>query len=307
MYQSDFFDTARFSDAFNGILFNGRQMMKPEELEEAETELVSFLEKGTGQKVIRDKVRKWRGKYFAIMVLENQSYVDYSMVLRVMKAEAMGYEKQQKEAWKAGQKQTVADSHEYLSKMRRIQKFTPIITLILYLGTERPWDGARSLHEILEIDKELKPFVNDYHIHVYDFHEHNDFSIFQTENRILFEVLSCADDWQKMRLIMEGKPELYDNLDEESIRAIIGILGRKVDLDRIRITERNQRRGGFSMCKALEECKEEGRVEGRIEGRTESRAEALNNLMKNLKVTLEEAMSLLGIPEEERSNYLSLK
>ena len=34
LYQSDFYeDKSRFADVFNGILFGGKEVMKPEELE----------------------------------------------------------------------------------------------------------------------------------------------------------------------------------------------------------------------------------------------------------------------------------
>jgi len=37
-YQSDFFeDKGRFADVFNGALFGGREVIRPEELEEAAT------------------------------------------------------------------------------------------------------------------------------------------------------------------------------------------------------------------------------------------------------------------------------
>ena len=99
LYQSEFYDDPRrFSDAFNGILFAGREVMKPEELEEADSVLVGLPESNSGRKVICDKIRRWKGRYVSLMVLENQSYVDYRMVLRAMKTEVMGYEKQQREA-----------------------------------------------------------------------------------------------------------------------------------------------------------------------------------------------------------------
>lgn len=40
-------------------------------------------------KVICDKARKWKGKHLAILPLENQSYVDYRMVLRIMQEEIL--------------------------------------------------------------------------------------------------------------------------------------------------------------------------------------------------------------------------
>ena len=83
LYQSDFYeDSRRFADAFNGSLFQGKQVVRAEELEEADGELISFIEageEGQAHKVIRDKVKKWRGTHFAILVMENQSQVDYGM------------------------------------------------------------------------------------------------------------------------------------------------------------------------------------------------------------------------------------
>ncbi|WP_051639392.1 hypothetical protein [Succinivibrio dextrinosolvens] len=57
-----------------------------------------------------------------------------------------------------------------------------------------------------------------------------------------------------------------------------------------------------------EEGREEGRVEGRAEGRAEGRIEErldnIKNLMINKKFTVEDALSALGIPEE---NWDSIK
>lgn len=52
---------------------------------------------------------------------------------------------------------------EYLSKMKKSDRFYPVITLTVYYG-EKPWDEPTSLHEMLDIPKELEPFVNDYKI-----------------------------------------------------------------------------------------------------------------------------------------------
>ena len=69
------------------------------------------------------------------MVLENQSYVDYRMVLRAMKTEVMGYEKQQREALAEAKTKGVEwNSHEYLSGIKKGQKLIPIITLVFVYG-----------------------------------------------------------------------------------------------------------------------------------------------------------------------------
>ena len=53
LYQSDFYeDRRRFSDIFNGILFQGRDVMKPEELETEDSVIVSIRKTRNGKKVI---------------------------------------------------------------------------------------------------------------------------------------------------------------------------------------------------------------------------------------------------------------
>lgn len=94
-YQFDYLDdNGRFADQINGALFNGRQVIKPEELEPEEAQTVST---GAGTvKTIVDKVRIWKGKKLHILAVENQNYMDYQMVLRTMLSESAGYRKQWK-------------------------------------------------------------------------------------------------------------------------------------------------------------------------------------------------------------------
>ena len=195
LYQSDFYeDSRRFADAFNGSLFQGKQVVRAEELEEADGELIGFMEageeEGKAHKVIRDKVKKWRGTHFAILVIENQSQVDYGMVLRVMKAEALGYEKQKKAAYrKAKEKGVSFTSAEYISRMKREEKFIPIITLVVYLGVGEAWDGARSLYELLKLDERLKPYVNNHRLNLYD--------LLQSRSNLFSNATACG--WWRMR------------------------------------------------------------------------------------------------------------
>lgn len=133
------------------------------------------------------------------MVLENQSYVDYGMVLRVMEAEIIGYEKQRREAYVVNRtNNTKFDKHEYLSRMKKEQKFVPIITLVLYVGKDKIWDGERSLHKSLDrmtvdtVSGILKLNIN--------------WSLFtrqDDEGREVFDVCKAFEDYKE-----EGKQEM---------------------------------------------------------------------------------------------------
>ena len=204
LYQSDFYeDKSRFADAFNGVLFNGREVMKPEELETDDSVMASIHGEDTGKKVICDKIRKWKGKYISIFALENQSYVDYRMVFRVMQSEVTGYDKQRKEINRKNLEERIKlTGDEYPSGMKKGQKFIPIITLVLYMGRDKLWDGARSLYEVLELDDDMKPFVNDFKLNLFDYHDYRNFEMFKTETITLTDktVKNCLK--QQSRLSM---------------------------------------------------------------------------------------------------------
>ena len=68
------------------------------------------------------------------------------------------------------------------------------------------------------------------------------------------------------------------------------------------------------MCNLSKGVREKGRTEGRAEGRVEGRAEgmadgilaSIKNLVKNMGVSIEQAMSVLEVPESERQRYMDL-
>lgn len=161
-YQYDYLDdNDRFADQINGALFQGKQLVKPEDLEPADAQAV-YLGKEAGLRknvhTIMDKARMWKGRLLHIVTVENQTYVDYHMVLRNMLSESLGYHKQWKQKKNAHdrRKDLLAGTDEFLSGLSKGEKFIPVITLVVYCGTEHPWDGARCLHDLLEIDEEDK-------------------------------------------------------------------------------------------------------------------------------------------------------
>ena len=44
----------------------------------------------------------------------------------------------------------------------------PVATLVLYFGTESKWTAPKKLYECFNVPNELKPFVNDYKINVFE-------------------------------------------------------------------------------------------------------------------------------------------
>ena len=281
LWQSDYFDDKkRFADMFNGSLFQGNQVIHPKELEEADSKLVHHENNGEAVSVIRDKVYKWKGQHISICVLENQSYIDYRMVFRIMLEEAVSYIKQQKRLFKIRQEEGHKfENHEFLSQMIKDEKFIPVVTLVLYLGKE-PWNGARNLYDMLEIENELKPFVTNHKLNLFDYHDYSDFSRFQTENRYLFELVANANDKNKMSEIIEKNMDAYI-LDRESIKAIFGILGIKEDINKYK--KKTEEGVKYILCKAWDDHRESGRMEGERTGRLEGERPFIECICKKLR------------------------
>lgn len=188
-YQFDYLeDNHRFADQVNGALFQGRQIVKPDELEPADTQVV-YLGKEAGSR----------------------------------------------------------------------EKFTPIITLVVYCGTEHPWDGARCLHDLLDLDDDMKEFVTNYKLNLYDCHEHDTFDEYHTGLRQLFEVVRYSDDKEKLQKVMDENKAAYNNMDSETRELLEVVANIKIAREENRIMENGERK--YNMCKAFQDMKLEGMQE----------------------------------------------
>lgn len=94
-------DNARFADLFNAALFQGKNIIRSEELEESDTDISSILKLGshmeTVQKILDVVKKSSNGVEFVILGLENQQHVHFGMPLRLMVGDAFGYLKEYQE------------------------------------------------------------------------------------------------------------------------------------------------------------------------------------------------------------------
>lgn len=302
--QSDYFnDKVRFADVCNGILFQGKEFIKSEDLHEMPPDIV-YRDNDSQKlrKIIPDKVYMWKGMYISVLTLENQSLIDYSMVFRNMKMEAISYEKQFKELEREYRRQGVLGEKEKLawSMLAKDARFVPVILIVIYYGQDKIWDSARCLYDLLDIDEKLKPYVTNYRMNLFDYHDYDDFSFFKTENRELFEVLSCAKDEDKMDVLLGNNLDRYRRLALDAVEAICILTG--IDLEVIETRNDEEGMEVVDMCKAWDDHKEAGRKEGIKEGILV----AISNLMENTKVSAQQAMEMLMIAEADRDTYLGM-
>ncbi|MCM1261661.1 MAG: Rpn family recombination-promoting nuclease/putative transposase [Butyrivibrio sp.] len=290
-YQFDYLDdNARFADQINGALFKGTQVVKPEELEPEDSQIVST---GSGNnKTVVDKARTWKGRKLHILVVENQNYVDYQMVLRNILSDGIGYRKQWKQKKRRHKvSRDLKGKDEYLSGIKKDEKFAPIITLVVYFGNEHKWDGARCLYDLLDIDDELKEYVTNYKINLYDCQEHDTFNEYRTGLRQVFEAVRYSKDKERFKQVMEENKEAYSNIDSETKDMLEVVANIRIS-ENFKTEENGKER--YDMCKAFEDMRLEGYEEGMAAGRTEGIAAGIEKGIRILIQTCQE----LGLSKE---------
>ena len=170
-----------FADAFNYLLYNGRQVIKPDTLKPVDTTEV-IVPYGNGAKTpvqkYRDNMKIWAamqdGKaIYVLLGSENQSNIHYAMPVKDMLYDSINYAAQvdsARQSYKSfkfdedGVRISLTQS-EFLSGFRKGDKLIPVITAVIYFGAEE-WDAPMSIHEMLNVREELLPFIPDYRINL---------------------------------------------------------------------------------------------------------------------------------------------
>ena len=267
----------RFADLFNGMVFEGEQVIRPEELEPADGETDLLLEDKNGklQEVhrYRDLVMRWkRGGMLVLLACENQAKVHYAMSVRNMLYDSLSYVGQIRQSWKGRKKESevgALSSAEFLSKCHKDDKLMPVITLVFYYD-DKPWDGSTDLYGMLQWSEEekenmiLKKYVQNYRINLIDAGNLKNLERFQTDLQEIFGMIQCKGSKEKLIEYLREKEPYFRNVDEETYQAIREFLhSEKILKGQIKKEEGKET---VDMCKALEDLYNDGIERGMEQG-----------------------------------------
>lgn len=288
----------RFADLFNGCCFQGRQIIRAEDLREASENYVitdKRLPGKTRQKdteIIRDiKMVLGSDMVLQVLAVENQSYIDYAMPVRCMGYDAAEYRRQLKERKQERRllmnsenrpKNPAVSMDETLSGILSSDRLHPVYTLCLYSGTE-PWDGPRKLSDMMAFDpqnKNLQSLFEEYHLHLFCINEQHVFDAFRSDLKPLFQAINCRNNKKKMIELM--KDETYSHLNEDTWDAIAVMTDNAAMLQKKDLYKAENQKEEFNMCQALQELMQDERNEGRIEGRNEGKIEDQKIVIRNM-------------------------
>ena len=242
---------------FNTVLFDGKQVLKPEELVEVDTDLSSVLKINghaeTIQKVF-DVVKKTAyGVDFMIWGLENQDNVHYAMPLRHMLNDSLAYLKECNEIIATNRKEKkLKTSGEFLSGLKKDDRLHPMISICVYYG-EEDWDGPLSLTDMLNIPAELKSIVADYKMNLVQVKKSENFHFQNQDIRTVFDFIRFIynQEYEKINEHYKNKP-----IDTELALVIGSVTKSQKIIKQALASERNGEQ--MQMCKGLQALEQRG-------------------------------------------------
>ena len=266
----------RFADAFNFMLFGGRQVIKPDALKELDTDELIIPYGKNARLTAKDSVERHRDILkelavckeddkvrYLILGIENQDQTHYAMPVRNMLYDSIQYAEQVKEAADSSDGDA-ASSAEFLSGFHKDNRLKPVITLTMHFNVKE-WDGAVSLHEMLDDqDPEILAFIPDYNINLIqpsDLSE-EDLTKFHSDIEDVMRFLKLSKDRKQMRHMLEEDENLretYKHMKTDAALVLNSCLNLNIQID--------EEKEDTNMSNVFDEIKEEWREEGREEGK----------------------------------------
>ena len=243
-----------FASFSNAILFDGKQVIRPERLVRYENDMSLIIDdtkSAEDKKRRRDIVVKTDvDGVCCLFSIEHQSTIDKNMVIRCGNYEMLEYLKQ--------------------LKNKKLKRLVPQVMIVFYTG-DKKWNTPLELNDYFDIPEELKEYVNDWKIKVVDAKEIDTSKIKDEQTRYFIEAIQ-----EMYKGNYEGLHRRIKMNRDNFIYAAI-ITG---SLDLIRDLPEGDE---IDMCEGMERMAEgfrsEGREEGILVGRNEGKLEEKQNTL----------------------------
>lgn len=249
----------RFASLFNTVIFGGKEVVKPEALEEIDTDISNTLTFGKYKETLartRDVVKKAvYGIGFVVMGIENQQEIHYAMPLRVMIYDSLGYLKEFQEIVKHHRKTgDLSSTGEFLTGMCQEDRLHPIISIVIYYN-ESPWDGPVCLKDmVIKMPREIEQAFSDYKMNLLQVSASEQYQ-FQNEN--------VQTAFETARYLYQGAfDKVQKQLGNRKIPSDVGAMIGVMTNSKLLIEEAIESRGRIDMCTALEQLEKKGEARG---------------------------------------------
>lgn len=293
-----------FADAFNYLLYNGEQIIKPEQLQELDTTQIGIPHNSE----LDDAFQRYRDvkkgmvsmtdnqALYLILGVEGQSWVDYTMVIRDMLYDATEYAKQVDEIKKAHRKNKDykgRNQNDFLSGFYKEDRLVPVVTLVIYFSSE-PWDGPKSLHDMFTVqDEGILSHVNNYKLEIIEPGKMapEDLEKFHTNLKEVLGYVKYANNKEQLENYISQDQE-FQKLDRDAVNVINSCTGSNITLEKGAVK--------VDTCQAIKDIREEGVLQGKSDGLIET----CKDFGVSREKTKERLMEKCHLSEEKAEEYL---
>ena len=271
-------NNAYFVDFFNAYFFDGERVLKPENCMELDSEMNDSnmdLEKHV------DVIRKYNdGNLYSAFIIENQSYVDMSMVVRAAVYEFVAYERMLKK-----------------SKKNKAKEKLPMVHILVFYTGERPWNAARQLSELVEVDERFKSYFHDYKMNLIEITGNTSYNFNEEDVHNLFYICRSIYD----QSIYEEKSNSF-GLVKSSVLKVVKTLTDVEWLDLKELEEKEE----IAMCEAEKRWLEVKSKEWKAEGIRKGIEQGIEQGVELGQVLLYKTMIKNGMSVNEISKVCSI-
>ena len=250
-------DEECFADLCNYAFFQGRQVIKPEELVSRENDLSTLIgnvDDPTEIKRYRDVVRKAsiHGDYVIIGV-EHQSTFDKNMIFRILNY----------------------DATTYINQVESKKEVYPVGSFVFYTGDEE-WNLPETLKSI---PSEMEPYINDWRLPVIDL---KTMDARKLTNRRLRDVVEISQS------MFAGSYEgLRENRKIETESFVMAATFTRTNIRREDLPEGDE----INMCKAMDQLFQRFENQGIEKGKLNTLKELLKVKLGTLSSPLEKQLT----------------
>ena len=269
-----------FADILNVLLFAGRDVVDESALTDALPMSMLKID-GRVRTQERDIAKYWRKNKInvALFGLENQTVPNKLMPLRVFGYDGAEYVKQSRKE--------NSDRAKY-----------PVITLVLYLGYEKRLNYPKRLFDVLDIDKDIRPYVNDFKINLFEiaYLEREKIDLFKSDFRIL------ADYLYQMR---KNRDYIADKTNIGHVEELLTLMSAMTGDNRFEETINDFKgKEKVNMCEVLDRVEARGIEKGIEQGIKRGTLNTLISLVKDGILSLDEAAIRAGMSAKDFKKYI---
>ena len=271
-------NNAYFVDFFNAYFFDGERVLKPENCMELDSEM---NDSNTDLEKHVDVIRKYNdGNLYSAFIIENQSCVDPSMVVRAAVYEYVAYERMLKK-----------------SKKNKSKEKLPMVNILVFYTGERPWNAARQLSELVEVDERFKSYFHDYQMNLIEITGNTSYNFNEEDVYNLFYICRSIYD----QSIYEGKRNSF-GLVKSSVLKVVKTL---TDVEWLDLKEL-EKKEKIEMCEAEKRWLEVKSKEWEAEGIRKGIEQGIEQGVELGQVLLYKTMIKNGMSVNEISKVCSI-